>query len=116
MVLSKNTLLEMLEAMLRARRLDERGWVLQRQGKVTVHVSGMGHEAAHVGAAYALRRGKDYVVPYYRDLGLILAVGLTPREWMLSLYGKVGEPSSGGKQVPNHFGLRRANVVNTSSP
>ena len=116
MELPNETLLEMFREMLRSRRLDERGWVLQRQGKVSVHVSGLGHEATHIGAAYAIHRGKDYVVPYYRDLGLILALGLTAREWMLGLYGKVGEPSSGGRQVPNHFGLRRANIVNTSSP
>lgn len=116
MELSKETLLEMYYAMLRARRVDERAWVLHRQGKIVFHISGMGHEAAQIGAAYALRRGHDWVVPYYRDLGLLMCFGLTPREFYLSLFGKKGEASSGARQMPSHFGLRRGNIVSTSAP
>ncbi len=116
MNLSKDTLLDMYYAMLRSRRLDERAWVLHRQGKIVFHISGMGHEASQIGAAFALRRGADWLAPYYRDLGLMLCFGLTPREFMLSLFGKQGEVSSGARQMPSHFGLRRANVISTSAP
>jgi len=102
--------------MLLARRLDERAWVLHRQGKIAFHISGIGHEAAQVGAAFALRRGHDWIVPYYRDLAVMLAVGFTPREFVLGLMGKKGEPTSGARQMPNHWSLRRANVVSHSSP
>jgi 2-oxoisovalerate dehydrogenase E1 component alpha subunit len=102
--------------MLLARRLDERAWVLHRQGKIAFHISGIGHEAAQVGAAFALRRGQDWIVPYYRDLAVMLAVGFTPREFVLGLMGKKGEPTSGARQMPNHWSLRRANVVSHSSP
>jgi len=114
--LSKDTLLEMYRTMLRSRKLDERAWVLHRQGKIAFHISGMGHEALQVGAAFALERGKDYVAPYYRDLPLMLALGYTPREFALGLFGKQGDPSSGARQMPSHWGLRRANVLSTSSP
>jgi 2-oxoisovalerate dehydrogenase E1 component alpha subunit len=70
MDLSNETMLEMFWMMLLSRRLDERAWVLHRQGKITFHISGIGHEAAQVGAAYAIRRGYDWVVPYYRDMAL----------------------------------------------
>ncbi len=86
--LNPETLLEMYEWMLLARRLDERAWLLRRQGKITFHISGMGHEAIHIGTAYAIRRGYDILYPYYRDLGLCLAVGMTPREFMLGLFGR----------------------------
>ncbi len=99
MNLSKDTLLDMYYAMLRSRRLDERAWVLHRQGKIVFHISGMGHEASQIGAAFALRRGADWLAPYYRDLGLMLCFGLTPREFMLSLFGKQGEVSSGARQM-----------------
>lgn len=114
--LTQETLSEMFWTMLLARRLDERAWVLHRQGKIAFHISGIGHEAAQVGAAFALRRGEDWVVPYYRDLAMLLSLGLTPREFMLGLMGKRGEPSSGARQMPSHWSLRRANVVSHSSP
>ncbi|HSR48402.1 MAG TPA: thiamine pyrophosphate-dependent dehydrogenase E1 component subunit alpha [Anaerolineales bacterium] len=113
---TKETLLEMYRVMLLARRLDERAWVLHRQGKIAFHISGIGHEAAQVGAAFALERGKDWFVPYYRDLAMLLALGLTPLEFALGLLGKKGEPSSGARQMPSHWSLRRANVVSHSSP
>ena len=114
--LSKDTRLEMYWMMLLARRLDERAWVLHRQGKIAFHISGIGQEAAQVGAAYAIRRGEDWVAPYYRDLALLLSLGYTPREFILSLMGKREEPDSGGRQMPSHWSLRRANVISHSAP
>ena len=96
MPLQPPPLLDLYRVMLLARRLDERAWVLHRQGKIAFHISGIGQEAAQVGAAFALRRGKDWVAPYYRDLALMLALGLTPLEFVLGLMGKRGEPRSGG--------------------
>jgi 2-oxoisovalerate dehydrogenase E1 component alpha subunit len=116
MGLTKETLLEMYWIMLLSRRLDERAWVLHRQGKIAFHISGIGHEAAQVAAAFALRRGEDWVAPYYRDLAMMIALGLTPREFALGLMGKKGEPNSGARQMPSHWSLRRANVVSHSSP
>lgn len=114
--ITKKTLLEMYWAMLLARRLDERAWILHRQGKIAFHISGIGHEAAQVGAAFAMERGKDWLVPYYRDLAMVLAFGLTPKEFALGLMGKKGEPSSGARQMPSHWSLRRANILSHSSP
>jgi 2-oxoisovalerate dehydrogenase E1 component alpha subunit len=114
--ISKEMLSEMHWTMLLSRRLDERAWVLHRQGKIAFHISGIGHEAAQVGSIFALRRGQDWLLPYYRDLAMLIALGLTPREFMLGLMGKQGEPSSGARQMPSHWSLRRANVVSHSSP
>jgi len=116
MALSKDTMREMFWTMLLSRRLDERAWVLHRQGKIAFHISGIGHEAAQIGASYALRRGQDWVTPYYRDLGLMIAFGYTPRDFMLGLMGKEGEPTSGGRQMPSHWNLKKANVVSHSAP
>ena len=114
--LNEESLLEMYGLIVLSRRLDERTWVLHRQGKIAFHISGIGHEAAQVGAAMALRRGQDWVVPYYRDLAMMLALGLTPKEFMLGVMGKKGEPSSGARQMPSHWSIRRMNVVSHSSP
>ncbi len=114
--LSQDVLLEMFWTMLLSRRLDERAWMLHRQGKIPFHISGMGHEGAQVGAAYAINRGVDYVHPYYRDLALVLAIGVTPEDFMMSLFAKEGEYSSKARQMPSHFGYKPLNIVSGSSP
>jgi 2-oxoisovalerate dehydrogenase E1 component alpha subunit len=114
--LSTEDLLEMYWLMLLSRRVDERTWVLHRQGKIAFHISSIGHEAAQVGAAMALRRGHDWVAPYYRDLAMMMTLGLTSKEFMLGVMGKKGEPNSGGRQMPSHWSLKRMNVLSHSSP
>ncbi len=106
---------EMYRQMVLARAIDRRMWVLNRQGKAPFVISGQGHEATQVAAAAALRPGVDWVVPYYRDLAFCIALGLTPLDFMLSVYARADDPSSGGRQMPSHFGLRRARIVTTSS-
>ena len=71
--------LEMYETMLFARRIDERMWLLNRAGKIPFVISCQGQEAAQVGAAFALDKEKDYVLPYYRDMGVVLAFGMTAK-------------------------------------
>jgi 2-oxoisovalerate dehydrogenase E1 component alpha subunit len=102
--------------MLLARRLDERAWLLHRQGKITFHISGIGHEAAQATVAFALRPGYDWITPYYRDLALMLGLGFTPLDFLLGLFGKRGDPSSGGRQMPSHFSSRAFKVISHSSP
>ncbi len=113
--LSTERLLEMYWLMVLSRRLDERTWILHRQGKIAFHISAIGHEAAQVGAAMALRRGEDWIAPYYRDLAMMIALGFTPKEFMLGVMGKKGEPNSGGRQMPSHWSLKRMNVISHSS-
>ncbi|MEQ7049289.1 thiamine pyrophosphate-dependent dehydrogenase E1 component subunit alpha [Paenibacillaceae sp. P-4] len=107
---------EMYRMMLLARMYDERALLLQRAGKINFHVSGIGQEAAQIGAAYALDHQKDYFLPYYRDYGFVMSVGMTVRELMLALFGKAGDPNSGGRQMPGHFGCKRLRIVTGSSP
>jgi 2-oxoisovalerate dehydrogenase E1 component alpha subunit len=114
--LASDTLQEMYHIMLLARKLDERMWMLHRQGRVAFHISGIGQEGAQVGMAFNLKPGYDWVHPYYRDIALMLGLGMQPRELMLGLFGKRDDPSSGGRQMPAHFGNRRLNIVTGSSP
>jgi 2-oxoisovalerate dehydrogenase E1 component alpha subunit len=75
--LSDEKVLEMYETMLMARKVDERMWLLNRAGKIPFVISCQGQEGAQVGAAFALDREKDYVAPYYRDMGVVLTFGMT---------------------------------------
>lgn len=114
--LSNDQVIEMYRYMLLARTFDERNMLLQRAGKINFHVSGIGQEAAQVGAAFALDRDNDYFLPYYRDYGFVLSVGMTPRELMLSAFAKAEDPNSGGRQMPGHFGSKKLRIVTGSSP
>jgi 2-oxoisovalerate dehydrogenase E1 component alpha subunit len=114
--LSDEAAVLMYRNMLRARKFDERGFVLQRSGKIAFHVSGIGQEAAQVAAAMALNTEEDHFLPYYRDYAFVLTVGMTMRELMLSLFAKAEDPNSGGRQMPGHFGHKKLRIVTGSSP
>jgi 2-oxoisovalerate dehydrogenase E1 component alpha subunit len=101
-------LVEIYYKMALSRAIDERLGLLQRQGKIPFYVAGLGHEAAQVGSAYALRPGEDWVLPYYRDLGVVLTLGMTARDVFLD--------ASGGRQMPAHYSSPRLNVASVSSP
>src|SRR5690554_4853169 len=114
--LSDEQVIDMYSKMMLSRKFDERGLILQRAGKINFHVSGIGQEAAQVAAAFAMEPGKDYFLPYYRDYGLVLSVGMTVRDLMLSIFAKAEDPNSGGRQMPGHFGYKKHNIVTGSSP
>lgn len=111
MSLHEQTKLEMFRVMLLARRLDERAWTLHSEKKISFHVSCIGHEAAQVGAAFALQRGHDWVAPYYRDLALMLSLGYRPLDAFLGWLGKGSDPASGGRQMPNHWSSRALHIL-----
>src|SRR5215213_3481926 len=114
--LDEEDLLKIYHHMLLARRVDERSWILNRQGKAAFVISCQGQEGCQVGAAYNLRPGYDYLYPYYRDSGMTLLLGQTPRDQFLSLLGKREDPNSGGRQMPGHFSARELNIVTASAP
>jgi 2-oxoisovalerate dehydrogenase E1 component len=114
--LSDDDLVGMYRCILLARRLDQKIWALNRMGKAPFVVSAQGHEGAQVGAGWALRGGEDWVLPYYRDTALLLSLGMTAEEILLGVFAKASDPSSGGRQMPNHWGHADLNVVTGSSP
>ena len=87
--------------LVQARSIDERIWALNRQGKVPIAASAQGHEAAQLGSLLAAEKDGDcFLFPYYRDLALKIAAGLTPVQTMMSFMGKAGDPYSNGRQFP----------------
>ncbi|MYL53595.1 thiamine pyrophosphate-dependent dehydrogenase E1 component subunit alpha [Pontibacillus yanchengensis] len=106
----------MYRTMLLARKIDERMWLLNRSGKIPFVISCQGQEAAQVGASFALDLEKDYVAPYYRDMGIVLSFGMNAQELMLSGFAKAEDPNSGGRQMPGHFGQKKNRIITGSSP
>jgi 2-oxoisovalerate dehydrogenase E1 component alpha subunit len=112
--LSNGQLKAIFRNMLMQRQLDNRGFQLNRQGKVPFALGSEGHEALQAGAAMAFERGKDVLAPYYRDLGLAIGIGLSPYEIMLSIFARA-QDHNGGRQFPNHYSSKRAALLSFSS-
>ncbi len=113
--LSDDRVLEMYRKMLLARRLDERMWALNRQGRVPFVVSVAGHEGTQVGAAFSIDPATDWALPYYRDAAFGLAIGISPLDMFLGVFSKAGDPASGGRQMPSHFSEPDLNIFTASS-
>ena len=105
----------MYRHMLRSRLLDERLWVLNRQGRAPFWISAEGHEAVQVAFGMNLQPQYDWIAPYYRDLALTLVLGMTPKDHILSVLQRAADPNSGGRQMPAHYGCRRLNIISTGS-
>ena len=107
--LSADDLADFYRRMVFCRTIDERIWALNRQGKVPIAASSQGHEAAQLGSLLAAEKDGDcFLFPYYRDLALKFAAGLTAEQVMRSFMGKEGDPYSNGRQFP----LQGADIPN----
>lgn len=114
--LSEDHLKKAFQEMVRARRIDEKTIILYKQNKCHFQIGVAGHEAVQVAAARCMKAGYDWFYPYYRDMALCCALGMTNRELFLNAMNKAGDPNSGGRQMPMHYGHRDLNIVNQSSP
>jgi len=93
----------MYRDMIRSRELSDRMFALNRQGRAAFAFTGQGHEAAQVGSAYAIKRGTDWVLPYYRDVGVMIALGMTPHDILLGLFARPRSQFRAGRQMPSHW-------------
>jgi 2-oxoisovalerate dehydrogenase E1 component alpha subunit len=108
--------LAMYAQMLLARAVDERMWLMQRAGKIAFIISGQGHEGAQVATAWPMRRNQDWMAPYYRSIASALTFGMTAEDIITAHLAKGDDVSSGGRQMPGHYGGAPYNLVSLSSP
>ena len=113
--LTDEAMLEMYRLMLTARRIDDRMFALNRQGRVPFVVGSSGHEAIQVASVFALDRDNDWPLPYYRDMGVALAWGTSPLDIFLAVFARKTDPMSGGRQLPNHWSDPANRVFTQSS-
>jgi 2-oxoisovalerate dehydrogenase E1 component alpha subunit len=114
--LSDDDLLGMYRAMLLARAVDERMWLMQRAGKIAFIISGQGHEGAQVATAWPMRKGQDWMAPFYRSIAATMTFGMSAEDIITAHLAKADDVSSGGRQMPGHYGGAPYNIVSLSSP
>lgn len=111
--LTEKDKLRLLTLMLESRHADLREQNLNRQGKGHFHVSGMGHEAL---AAVSMQMDAgDYIVPYYRDRGLVLGRGMTTKQLALEYFAK-RKTGSGGRMMPSHYSDTDLHIWSVPTP
>jgi pyruvate dehydrogenase E1 component subunit alpha len=78
--------LTLYQKMVFVRLADQRGLLLQRQGRFGTYAPLWGQEACQIGSAYVLQRG-DWVFPAFRELGATLMMGVALKDFMLYWMG-----------------------------
>jgi len=114
--ISKEVLLSAFRNMRKSRKLDQKMLILLKQGKSYFHIGCMGHEAIQTAAAYAMEPGRDWAFPYYRGQALCLGLGMTENDILKCFLSREGDPNSGGRQMPQHYGHVELNIPTQSSP
>ena len=110
-----STLVEVYRLALVTRAMDERLWAFARQGRAGFVLTGRGHEVAQIASAMTLRLGHDWAWPYYRDLGVGIALGVTPYEVFLGALARADDPHTGGRQLTGHLSSRELRIGSVSS-
>ncbi|MGE3913844.1 MAG: thiamine pyrophosphate-dependent dehydrogenase E1 component subunit alpha [Chloroflexota bacterium] len=103
------------EVLLLSRAVEERFWLLSRQGVASFVLTPRGHDVAQIASGAAIRRGHDSAWPYYRDMALALALGLSPYELFIGSLGRAGDPHSGSRQLTLHLSSPRLRIGSVSS-
>ena len=113
--LNKASLVNLYRNMITSRLMDEKMLIMLKQGKSFFHMGAGGHEAVQTAAAYTMKPGYDYAYPYYRDLSFVLQYGVSLVEIFLNFLARADDPSSGGRQMSNHYGHKKLRIVSQSS-
>lgn len=112
--LSKEVLIRMYRQMQMTRFFDERGMLLQRQGRIGFYVPSFGQEAIQIGTSAALKQN-DWIFPSYREPGVFISRGASLFEMLCNLWGNASDVCK-GRQMPVHYSFSDLRLFSVSSP
>ncbi len=112
--LSREELITIYEKMITVRVVDEKGMLLQRQGKIGFYLPNFGEEAWQIGSVYYLNEN-DIIAPSYRALGTAIWKGIELEKIFHNLFGNELDNAK-GKQMPVHYSFKEINFLTISSP
>src|SRR5436190_537761 len=104
----------MYRYVLMTRMVSERILQLNRMGRTPFGAGTDGHEGAQIGAAWCIQRGKDWTVPYYRDMGVAFVLGFSALDEFRSVFAKATDPNSAGRAVLNMFSSPKDRIISRS--
>lgn len=107
-------LVRLYRLMVLNRELDDRMFVLQRQGRIGFYVGAAGEEAAIVGAAAGMEE-RDWIFPQYREHAAAFLRGLPLETFVANLLGNAGDVAR-GRQMPCHETWRPGRYASVSAP
>lgn len=114
--LTNDQVLAAYRTMITSRMTEDKCAIILRQSKGgTFQISGPGHEAALTAASMVFRAGKDWSICHYRDLTYVLGLGVTTEEIFTGFMAREGDPASGSRQMPSHFGHKKHRIISKSS-
>jgi len=111
-----DTVLRWYQLLYTTRAVDTRASIYIRRGMGwSYHARCAGHEGIQIALGLHFRANKDFLFPYYRDMGTALAAGCSPYELFLNGLSRDADPCSGGRHMSNHFGKPSIGIQNVSS-
>src|SRR5437016_845624 len=104
----------MYRYVLMTRMVSERILQLNRMGRTPFGAGTDGHEGAQIGAAWCIQRGKDWTVPYYRDMGVAFVLGFSALDEFRGVFAKATDINSAGRAMLNMFSSPKDRVLSRS--
>jgi 2-oxoisovalerate dehydrogenase E1 component alpha subunit len=114
--------------MLLTRIIENHARKLYMWNSIESTASCRGHEAAQVGSAVCIEVETDFTLPYYRDLGVVLTIGMTPYEIFrtyLQAHGRGSRTQDGDRHTQQslstsssiqHWGYNKHNTIAGPTP
>ena len=106
---SDKELIDLYNAIILPRLIEEKMLILLRQGRISKWFSGYGQEGISVGTTWAMQKD-EYILPMHRNLGVFTSRGLPLHRLFAQFQGKeLG--FTNGRDRSFHFGVKEYNIV-----